>query len=206
MRLFIIISLLVTSIVANKYDKVKITDKISHVLVYHKGKSINIHRIQDIKNHLTGAYAKISQPCPDRCIQPISMDNGVETVGEVEVIKFIRDMVNEHKGVLIEARPKNIYDKETIPSAINIPSALGANKRAISSILEVLGMERLSKDKWSDSKALEIMIYCNGPWCAKSSQLINSLLKMGYPADKIYYYRGGFQMWKSLGLTTVKIK
>jgi hypothetical protein len=26
---------------------------------------------------------------------------------------------------------------------------------------------------------------------------------MGYPAEKLYYYRGGMQMWQSLGLTTV---
>jgi hypothetical protein len=34
--------------------------------------------------------------------------------------------------------------------------------------------------------------------------MINILLEHGYPADKIFYYRGGFQMWKILGFTTVK--
>jgi len=206
MKLFITMAILVTSIFAGKYGKVKITEKISHVLVFHKGKSINIHRIQDVKNHLTGAYAKISQPCPGRCIQPIDMKNGVETVGEVEVISFIKNKVNDHKGALIDARPQSMYNKETIPSAINIPFMLGDNKEAMSDILEVLGMEKMPKGKWNNSKALEIMVYCNGPWCQKSSKLINSLVKMGYPANKIYYYRGGFQMWKSLGLTTVKTK
>ena len=206
MRLFIIITILLTSIFASKYDKVKITEKISQVLVYHKGKSITIHRIQNVRNHLTGAYAKISQPCPGRCIQPIDMKNGVETVGEVEVISFIKDKVNGHKGALIDARPQSMYNKETIPSAINIPFTLGENKKAMSSILEVLGMQKMPKGKWNGSKALEVIVYCNGPWCEKSSKLIVSLLKMGYPANKIYYYRGGFQMWKSLGLTTVKTK
>lgn len=206
MRIFMIMVVLITSIFASKYDKVKITDKISQVLVFHKGKSIRIHRIQDVKNHLTGTYAKISQPCPGRCIRPINMTNGVETVGEVEVISFIKNRVNEHKGALIDARPKSMYDKETIPSAINIPFTLGDNKKAMNDILKILGMERISKGKWNDSKALEVMVYCNGPWCEKSSKLINSLIKMGYPTNKIYYYRGGFQMWKSLGLTTVKTK
>jgi len=206
MKLFITMVILITSIFGSKYDKVKITEKISHILVFHKGKSINIHRIQNVKNHLTGAYAKISQPCPGRCIQPIDMKNGVDTVGEVEVISFIENKVNEHRGALIDARPQFMYNKETIPSAINIPFSLGENKKAMSSILEALGMEKLPKGKWNDSKALELMVYCNGPWCAKSSKLIGSLLKSGYPVKKIHYYRGGFQMWKSLGFTTVKTK
>jgi rhodanese-related sulfurtransferase len=31
-----------------------------------------------------------------------------------------------------------------------------------------------------------------------------TLLKYGYPADKIKWYRGGMQNWTALGLTTVK--
>ena len=30
-----------------------------------------------------------------------------------------------------------------------------------------------------------------------------SLLKMGYPPEKLKYYRGGMQAWTSLGLTVV---
>jgi hypothetical protein len=29
------------------------------------------------------------------------------------------------------------------------------------------------------------------------------LLSHGYPPEKVYYYRGGMQMWKVLGLTVV---
>jgi len=100
MRLIIIVSILLTSIMASKYDKVKITEDISQLLVFHKGKTVSIHRIQDITNHLTGAYAKISQPCPSRCIQPISIEEDIETIGEFEVVNFIKDKVNSHKGVL----------------------------------------------------------------------------------------------------------
>jgi hypothetical protein len=30
------------------------------------------------------------------------------------------------------------------------------------------------------------------------------MLREGYPAARIRYYRGGMQAWKSLGLTTVE--
>ncbi|HHH20506.1 MAG TPA: rhodanese-like domain-containing protein, partial [Nitratifractor sp.] len=57
------------------------------------------------------------------------------------------------------------------------------------------------------SKAKTVVVYCNGAWCLQSTQLIKdakySLLKLGYPKDKIKYYRGGMQSWVTFGLTTI---
>jgi len=47
------------------------------------------------------------------------------------------------------------------------------------------------------------VLWCNGPACGQSPRAIRGLLKVGYPADRIYYYRGGMQMWQLWGLTTV---
>ena len=33
---------------AEQYDTVKITPDISYIIVYHKGKAVKVHRIQDI--------------------------------------------------------------------------------------------------------------------------------------------------------------
>ncbi len=206
MKLVLSIALLFSILSAGKYDRVKITEDMSYVLVYHKGHAIKIHRIQDIKNHLTGTYAKISYPCPGQCIQPISFNDQIETVGEVEVVKFIKNQVNNNKGVVIDARPKKLYNQETIPSSINIPFSLSQNTKAMDNILAVLGVVKKPNGTFNVKKAINLIVYCNGPWCSKSEQLITGLLKKGYPADKIKYYRGGFQMWKSLGLTTVKTK
>ena len=30
------------------------------------------------------------------------------------------------------------------------------------------------------------------------------MLREGYPADRIFYYRGGMQSWQILGLTTIE--
>jgi len=58
-------------------------------------------------------------------------------------------------------------------------------------------------ESWDFTKAKELLLWCNGPWCGQSPRAIRALLAIGYPAEKLHYYRGGMQMWQSLGLTTV---
>jgi rhodanese-related sulfurtransferase len=54
------------------------------------------------------------------------------------------------------------------------------------------------------SQAKTLVMFCNGMWCGQSPNNILNLLKFGYPADKIKWYRGGMQDWEVLGLSTVK--
>ena len=58
-------------------------------------------------------------------------------------------------------------------------------------------------DAWDYSGAKQVVFWCNGPWCGQSPRAIKGLLSHGYPPEKVYYYRGGMQMWKVLGLTVV---
>lgn len=46
--------------------------------------------------------------------------------------------------------------------------------------------------------------FCNGLWCGQSPRNIKGLLKLGYPARKLIWYRGGMQDWEAVGLTTVE--
>ena len=63
----------------------------------------------------------------------------------------------------------------------------------------------MQRDGFFDfSQAKTLVLFCNGPWCGQSPNNIKGLLKIGYPASKIKWYRGGMQEWESLGLTTVK--
>ena len=73
-------------------------------------------------------------------------------------------------------------------------------------VVETLGFMDgdMKTDSWDFSQAKDVLLWCNGPWCGQSPRAIKALLALGYPADKIYYYRGGMQMWQSLGLTTIK--
>ena len=47
-------------------------------------------------------------------------------------------------------------------------------------------------------------MFCNGIWCAQSKRAIKELLSMGYPKEKLLWYRGGLQDWKIVGFTTIR--
>ena len=59
-------------------------------------------------------------------------------------------------------------------------------------------------DDWDFSRAKTLVLWCNGMWCGQSPRAIRGLLRLGYPAKKLRYYRGGMQAWQSLGLTVVE--
>jgi len=201
MKLLLMLTAGAIVLCAGKYDKVKITPEIAYIYVYHKGKAVKIHRIQDTKNKLTGEYAKTYRPGQD--IQPIKMQKGIQTIGEVELLHFLKNRVNKKKGLLVDLRTKEYYQKESIPGAVNIPFATKNNHEKMEKILKVLGAKRLADGTLDTTNARTVAFYCHGLWCAKSSEFIKEFLKLGYPAEKILYYRGGFQMWKILGFTTV---
>lgn len=211
---------------------VNITKKLSTLSTVHNGKIIKIQRIQDKNNVLSGGYTKTSRQCPPFCIQPIQVARNVTTVGELELLGFIKTKVNKGTGVVIDARTSSWFEKATIPSSINIPfntfdkdssdlvkvSALAklgvtvtSNSDSNTSIIDqMMGMLKddveSASGKWDFSMAKEVLLWCNGVWCGQSPRAIRGMLALGYPAEKIYYYRGGMQAWQSLGLTIVKGK
>ena len=201
MKIIAFILLCVISASAGKYDKVKITPNMASIYVYHKGKAVKVHRIQDTKHKLTGDYARIYRPGKD--IQPIKMHKDIQTIAEVELLKFMKTKGNKKKGLVVDLRSKEAYLKESIPSAVNIPAKIKDNKAKVEKIFKVLGAKRLADGSLDTSHVMEVAFYCNGLWCDKSSEFIKAFLALGYPADKMLYYRGGFQMWKILGFTTV---
>ncbi|MRI83001.1 MAG: sulfurtransferase [Nitratiruptor sp.] len=184
---------------------VRITKDIPYIYVDHKGTKIKVMRIQDPGHLLLDDYSKTSRPCPPFCIHPISVDKRIKTIATVEMIEFMRDKVNSGKGFVIDARLPHWYELETIPSAINLPFTLleKGDKEVAKKLFKLFGMEVKADGSWDFSKAKELAIFCNGVWCDQSPRLIRQLLKYGYPADKILYYRNGMQGWKLLGLTTV---
>ena len=184
---------------------VKITEDIPALSVTHMGQKIEVVRIQDTSHHLTDDYTKTSRPCPPFCIHPTKVNDKIETIAEVEMVRFLKEKVNKGKGLVIDARLKSWYEIETIPSAINIPYTVmeEADRDIAKKIFLLLGMHIDNNGTWDFSQAKELAVFCNGVWCDQSHRLIEGFLKYGYPAHKIYYYRSGFQGWKLLGLTTV---
>jgi len=106
---------------------------------------------------------------------------------------------------LIDARLKSWYEAETIPGAVNIPFKIvnSKNKKVIDELFTLLGVKIKADGSYDFSNAKELAVFCNGVWCGQSPHFIRGIIKHGYPAGKIYYYRSGFQGWKLLGLTTV---
>ena len=183
---------------------VNITEDIPYVSVNHHGIPVIIERIQDTHNRLVDDFSKTSRPCPPFCIHPMKAAPGVETIGEIELLDFLQHDVAEQTGLLIDARMTTWYDSETIPGAINIPFVIfttPSEKR--DRIFELLGAVRLDSGEFDFSNALTLALFCNGPWCDQSPRAIRALISAGYPAAKLRYYRGGMQMWKLFGLTTV---
>jgi rhodanese-related sulfurtransferase len=169
------------------------SSKMMQVVVETADGPVTIERIQDNEAVITGSYAKIARPCPPFCIQPMQVAEGVQTVGELELLEFLANK----KGILIDARTEHWHIKETIPGSVNIPYTLIAGR------LDELGCTG-SSAKWDCTEAKPVALYCNGLWCGQSPMAIRAMIREGYPPSRILYYRGGMQSWKVLGLTTVE--
>ena len=188
---------------------VNITPGVGAVDVMHGGKTVTIMRNQDEKNTVNAAFAKTSRKCPPFCIQPSKLAPGVETIGEVEVIQYAKAMSDgDGSIVLIDSRTPDWVDKGTIPSAMNIPwtklnPAKGADPISIAEIMEGVFNVQSNEELMDFSDCKTAVMFCNGMWCGQSPNNIKNLLKFGYPAHKIKWYRGGMQDWEILGLTTV---
>jgi rhodanese-related sulfurtransferase len=190
-------------------EPVGITPDMSSVEVMHDGKPVTIERNQDNKNTIAADYALTSRPCPPFCIKPIKLATGVETIGELEMIDYLVAAGKPGSRILvIDSRTPDWVEKGTIPGSVNIPWTLlkedTSNPITIAEILEKRFGARNEDVFWNFSEAKILVLFCNGMWCGQSPQNIQTLLKYGYPADRIKWYRGGMQNWQALGLTTVK--
>lgn len=204
---------------------VNITKTISYIETTHQHQPVKIIRNQDQNHHLTGGYTKTSRKCPPFCIQPIKVAENVNTLGELELLYFIQHKLNNGTGLLIDARTPAWYKKGTIPGSINIPftsfqestdpitledalkklgvTKLDTSNSILQSALAFFNDKSIANAQWDFSDAQELALWCNGMWCGQSPLAIKGLLALGYPADKIHYYRGGMQAWQSLGFNTV---
>lgn len=184
---------------------VNLTDELPYLDVEHEGEQVRIQRNQDTENRLTNSFSKTSRPCPPFCIHPMQAAIGVETVGEVELLDFLVRRVRTGEGLLIDSRLPEWHRKGTIPGAVNIPWTLfaeGADNPHTAKILTALGAAE-QDGQWNFDEAPRLMMFCNGPWCDQSPRAIKNLISLGYPPEKLSYYRGGMQLWQILGLTTV---
>ncbi|MDH3899727.1 MAG: rhodanese-like domain-containing protein [Gammaproteobacteria bacterium] len=198
-----------TSVFAADNVAVKITRDKAAVEVMYAGKKITIMRNQDQKNTVNKSFAKTSRKCPPFCIQPSTLAPGVETIGEVEMLDYLARMSGGDDSILVvDSRTPDWVKKGTIPGAVNIPwttlnPAKGASPLDIADVMSGQFGAKEQEGLWDYTHAKTLVMFCNGMWCGQSPNNIMNLLKFGYPAHKIKWYRGGMQNWEILGLTTV---
>ncbi|MGI1662515.1 rhodanese-like domain-containing protein [Palleronia sp. KMU-117] len=174
-------------------DGVNIAPGIASVTVETPSGPVEISRIQDVENVVTGEWAKTSRPCPNFCIQPMSPAEGVTTIGELELIAFLQDP----EVTVVDSRTPDWYLGGTIPGAVNMPYTEMTDR------LGELGCE-LDFEGWECAEARKVAMFCNGLWCGQSPEAIRRMIDAGYPAERIFYYRGGMQSWRVLGLTVTQ--
>ena len=187
-------------------NEVNLTADLPFLDVQTETGKVRIERIQDQNNVLTGGFAKTSRKCPPFCIHPMSAATGVKTVGEIELLDFLIQSVGNDTGVLVDARTPSWYQRGTIPGSENIPfTACTADigDPNFEMAMDAFGITQDSDGTLNYSEAKDLVLFCNGPWCGQSPRAIKGLLKKGYPPSKLYYYRGGMQVWQILGMTTV---
>ena len=204
--------LLITNVLTasgNEFD-INITNEISFIDVKHNGKEVRIQRNQSLDNLINSEYAKTSRKCPPFCIQPHNLGNGVETIGELELLNYLEKSSSGDNSILvIDSRTENWVKKGTIPGSINIPWTLlrpeaGADPFEVAELLEKKFGATNIAGLWNFSTAKTLVLFCNGMWCGQSRSSIKTLLRFGYPAEKLKWYRGGMHDWEILGLTVIK--
>jgi len=190
---------------------VGITHTVKSVEVLHQGKKVRIERNPDTDNMIDPDYSLTSRPCPPFCIQPMTLAPGVETIGELELLEYLKRAGKDSGILVIDSRDGDWPQRSgIIPGAVVIPwqelhPAHTEPEKIADTLVFRFGAARLGS-VWNFENAKTLVLYCNGPWCGQSSTNIKQLLSMGYPAHKLKWYRGGMQDWKVLGLSTVAPK
>ena len=185
-----------------KSKQVLIAPGVVSVEVMHNGKPVVIQRKQEKKNQIVEFYRATGRGK----IQPMKpfSPHVIETIGELELIDYIkRHSDGDDSLIIIDSRTQDwIRLSGMIPGAVSIPFTEFKSSESTMEIMEDQ-FDVLVGDTYDFSNAKTLVMYCNGNWCGQSPTAINKLLKMGYPAAKIKYYRGGMQSWSALGLTVV---
>jgi len=161
-------------------------------------------RNQTAGNKISALYETTNRGTP----QPIKLAEGVETLGEVEFIEYMKKAQTDDTIAIIDSRKPGWYAKLRIPGAVNVPfTNFDEEDTAIEMMEDEMGVVQKEDGTLDFSNAKTLALYCNGYWCGQTPGMVKNakyaLLKMGFPAEKIKYYRGGMQAWTSLGFTVI---
>lgn len=86
----------------------------------------------------------------------------------------------DNEALFVDVRKNSDWDAGRIPGAVHLE------------LKKVFSEETLSAEAKKDE---QIVIYCNGESCMRSSE--GSVKAVGWGFSKIHYYRDGFPAWKA---------
>jgi len=190
--------------------EVGITPDLETVITLHEGRSFAVQRNQNRSARVHPFFSYTSRKCPPFCLTPVVAAPGVETYGELEVLEVLSRIGEGDDSVMvIDTRAEKWPRRGMIPGAVNIPWSTYrdvSQAEALERVLvPALGVE-MHDGKPDFSNAKTLVLYCNGVWCTQSTHTVHDLLDLGYPAEKLKWYRGGMQAWQLYGLTTVNCR
>lgn len=177
-------------------------------------KCINIPISNDVFWKEKYASTAIAKACKSTFITsagknifPMQIHKEIDTFGEVEVLTYIKQMQNDKTMLMIDTRDEEWYGYRSIPGAINIHYVYIMMSKSFPEEFKqalvrfgVLG----TKKPYDFSHAKTILLFCNGAWCSQSPKMIKALLSLGYPPEKMKWYRGGMDDWLGLSMTTTR--
>ena len=165
------------------------------------GQDITISRSAKLPDTAFEVVSRAASDCMAPCLSPMVAAPNVATIGELDVITFLSTHVEAGDGLLIDARLPEERASGFIPASVNIPTATIAPTNPYrDEILAALGAEQF-QGIFSFDDAMSLVVYDDGPATQDAPTFITDMLDAGYPPEKVAYYRGGMQVWATLGLT-----
>jgi len=132
-----------------------------------------------------------------RVMTPCAKNKGwLQPLVPVTEIEMLNAM-NDRDAMLVDMREPEDHEQGTIPGSHHIVYT------EVSARLNELGCKKTAKG-WDCADAKKVFAFCNGPVCPQSPTAIQAMTRDGFPASKIYYYRGGMLDWSALGFPVLK--
>ncbi len=116
-------------------------------------------------------------------ISAVQADSPTEVEGATTVDSATAKDLFDRGVPFIDVRSTNNYEAGHVPGATHLSTALTESELA-----EVAG------------KNQEVIIYCDGPTCTRSSSVCKKAVSWGW--KKVYYFRDGYPGWKTAGYSS----
>lgn len=142
----------------------------------------------------SGSYliSNIAEADEENCVQLVRQAvtakpaSGVPEVSTAELEQILQDQ----SAVVLDTRPHREWSVSHIPNAINVAPKPGVPMALYTSDVTEVG--RLV----DGDKSQPLVLYCNGPYCGKSTRVAGELLAAGY--THVRRYQLGAPVWRAL--------